>query len=123
MLRTRTVLAGLGLTVLLAACTPAQMAMYMTITEPTRSALTNDQLYRLRMCESTNNYAAVNPSGKYRGAYQFGRTTWDGVAARHFPFLIGADPAATEWYWQDAMARALYSERGRQPWPHCGLRI
>ena len=48
----------------------------------------------LRDCESGGDYTITNPSGKYRGAYQFDRTTWDSVASRHAPALVGVDPAA-----------------------------
>ena len=37
----------------------------------------------LRDCESGGDYSITNPSGKYRGAYQFDRSTWDSVASRH----------------------------------------
>ena len=74
----------------------------------------------LRDCESNGNYAITNPSGKYRGAYQFDRSTWNSVAERHAPQLVGIDPAAAAPADQDAMALALYSERGARPWPHCG---
>ncbi len=74
----------------------------------------------LRECESNGNYAITNPSGKYRGAYQFDRSTWNSVAERHVPRLVGVDPAAASPADQDAMAFALYSERGSRPWPHCG---
>ena len=36
------------------------------------------------------------------------------------PASVGVDPAAAAPADQDAMARALYSERGAQPWPYCG---
>ena len=74
----------------------------------------------LRQCESSGNYGAVSSSGRYRGAYQFDQTTWDGVAERHFPWLMSIDPIDAAPWWQDSMARALWSERGRQPWPICG---
>lgn len=80
----------------------------------------DEALYQLRVCESSNNYGAVSYGGSYRGAYQFDQSTWDGVASRHFPRLVGVDPAAAAPADQDAMARALYRERGAQPWPHCG---
>jgi len=105
------------------ACTPGEVTLFLELTEPTRDVLTADQLYRLRSCESTDNYEAVNPSGTYRGAYQFDQTTWNDVASRHFPFLADRDPATVEPWWQDAMTRALWSERGRQPWPVCGLKV
>ncbi|MDH4167959.1 MAG: transglycosylase family protein [Acidimicrobiia bacterium] len=121
--RLRIVLAALGLTLVLTACTPAEMAQYLAITEPTRHVLNNEQLHRLRTCESGGNYGIVSASGRYRGAYQFSRATWDSVAGRHYPFLRGLDPAASPWYWQDAMARALFAEQGAAPWPHCGRRL
>ena len=77
----------------------------------------------LRQCESNGNYAITNPSGKYRGAYQFDRSTWNSVAERHAPHLVGVDPAAASPAEQDAMALALYSERGARPWPHCGRHL
>jgi len=83
----------------------------------------DDALAALRWCEATGNYAAVSPGGWYRGAYQFDQTTWNGVASRHYPHLVGADPAAASPADQDAMARALYSERGAQPWPWCGYTL
>ncbi len=77
----------------------------------------------LRRCESGGDYSITNPSGKYRGAYQFDRSTWNSVAGRHAPGLVGADPATASPADQDAMARALYSERGARPWPHCGRHL
>jgi hypothetical protein len=77
----------------------------------------------LRECESNGNYRITNPSGKYRGAYQFDRSTWNSVASRHAPHLVGVDPAAAAPADQDAMALALYGERGWRPWPHCGRHL
>ncbi len=105
------------------ACTPAEIVLFLETTAPTRDVLSADELLRLRMCESTDNYEAINPSGTYRGAYQFDQTTWNDVAGRHYPFLSDRDPATVEPWWQDAMTRALWSERGRQPWPVCGLKV
>ena len=82
--------------------------------------LIEPQLVRLRWCESTDNYEAVDASRMYRGAYQFDRSTWNGVAERWAPNLVGQDPAQAEPGHQDRMAAALHSERGWQPWPHCG---
>jgi hypothetical protein len=77
----------------------------------------------LRWCESNGNYEITNPSGKYRGAYQFDRPTWNSVAERHAPHLVGTDPAAASPADQDFMALALYSERGARPWPQCGRHL
>lgn len=114
---------AVGIMLIGSACTPAEIALYLESTEPTREVLSPDELLRLRMCESTDNYQAISPSGTYRGAYQFDQTTWDDVAGRHFPWLSGEDPIDVDPWWQDAMTRALWSERGRQPWPVCGKRV
>lgn len=82
-----------------------------------------EQWAALRQCESNGDYTITNPSGKYRGAYQFDRSTWDSVAGRHDPSLVGVDPAAASPTDQDAMASALYVERGARPWPHCGRHL
>jgi hypothetical protein len=77
----------------------------------------------LRDCESNGNYSITNATGKYRGAYQFDRQTWDSVAVHHAPRLVGVDPAAASPADQDAMAFALYTERGASPWPQCGRHL
>jgi len=77
----------------------------------------------LRQCESNGNYAITSPSGKYRGAYQFDRSTWNSVAERYALNLVGVDPAAASPADQDGMAFALYTERGASPWPHCGRHL
>lgn len=78
----------------------------------------------IRACESTDRYDAVSPSGSYRGAYQFGRRTWDWTAADHAGRhdLVGVDPAAAAPADQDAMAVALYVADGPGHWPVCGRR-
>lgn len=87
------------------------------------SALSDASLARLRQCESGGNYNITSPGGAYRGAYQFSPSTWNAVAGRHFPALVGLDPAAAAPLHQDAMARALFMEMGRSPWPVCGQYI
>jgi hypothetical protein len=77
----------------------------------------------LRQCESGGDYSITSRSGKYRGAYQFDRSTWNSVAERHAPALVGVDPAHASSADQDALALALYSERGARPWPHCGRHL
>ena len=85
--------------------------------------LSHAQLARLRTCESGGDYTAVSRSGAFRGAYQFNRTTWNGVAARHFSGYVGVDPAHAPPVVQDAMTQRLWGERGRAPWPVCGRRV
>ncbi len=105
---------------------PAQPEPALKTAEPVpvSTGLDSAGLKRLAACESytVGYYTASNPSGKYRGAYQFDQPTWDGVADRNFPDqnLVGVDPAQASPAIQDAMAVALFNERGKQPWPRCG---
>ena len=79
-----------------------------------------EQWESLRFCESSGNYRAVSPDGRYYGAYQFWPDTWDFVARRNYPRLVGVLPSAATPQDQDRMAYRLYEERGAQPWPVCG---
>jgi len=99
---------------------PPEPAPAPVVTPPGTSA---SQWAALRECESGGDYAITNPSGKYRGAYQFDRSTWNSIAERHAPALVGVDPASATPADQDALAFALYSERGARPWPHCGRHL
>ncbi len=81
---------------------------------PARAAALN--WAALRQCESSGNYQAVSPSGRYRGAYQFSRGTWASVGGT-------GDPAAASPAEQDKRARLLYAARGAQPWPECGRHL
>ena len=89
-------------------------------TDPHPDGPSDIQWEALRFCEATGNYEAVNPTGKYRGAYQFSRQTWDWIAGIHHDHLVGVDPAAASPRDQDRMAQALYDLRGRGQWPVCG---
>ena len=99
----------------IAASTPRYVARPGIAPIPSEEALA-----ALRFCESGGNYAAVSAGGYYRGAYQFDYRTWDSVASRWLAHLVGTDPAQAQSADQDLLARALYSERGWAPWPHCG---
>ena len=82
-----------------------------------------EQWHALRQCESTNNYRAISPTGRYRGAYQFSITTWDWLAGARYPELGGVDPIDATVTDQDKMAYALYGIYGRSPWPVCGKHL
>ncbi|MPY94481.1 MAG: hypothetical protein GEV08_15905 [Acidimicrobiia bacterium] len=72
----------------------------------------SDPWEQLRQCESGGNYQSKsNPL--YRGAYQFGYSTWESVGGT-------GDPADAPPEEQDARAYALYLLRGWSPWPNCG---
>jgi uncharacterized protein YabE (DUF348 family) len=67
----------------------------------------------LAQCETHSRPTALNPSGKYRGMYQFDLRTWHGVGGVGDP--IDASPQE-----QTYRAELLYNNRGRTPWPYCG---
>ncbi len=69
-------------------------------------------LEAIRRMESGGRYDAVSASGKYRGAYQFDRSTWASVGGT-------GDPAAASPAEQDARAAELMRRRGTQPWSVC----
>jgi hypothetical protein len=74
-----------------------------------------DKWAKMRFCESSDDYQAISPTGKYRGAYQFDYATWQTVGGT-------GDPAAAPPAEQDARARELYARRGPQPW-ECGYHL
>ena len=65
--------------------------------------------------ESGGDYGAVSANGSYGGAYQFSRSTWNSVAFRSHPHLVGVDPAAAAPADQDAMALTLVPLLGAEP--------
>jgi resuscitation-promoting factor RpfA len=81
----------------------------------TAGAVTPDTWAKLRMCESSGNYA-VNTGNGYYGAYQFNLPTWRGLGYQGLP--SEAAPAV-----QDQAAQRLYAARGWEPWPACSARL
>ncbi|MDE0607990.1 MAG: transglycosylase family protein [Acidimicrobiaceae bacterium] len=95
-------------------------------TAATPSDPTEEQWEALRQCESSGNYRAISisPAGRYRGAYQFSRSTWDWVAPKiGADYLVGVDPAEASPADQDRMALALWRINGWAPWPACSKRL
>ena len=82
-----------------------------------------EQWEALRFCESSGNYRAVSRNGLYFGAYQFWPDTWDYVAERNYPRLVGVLPSHATPEDQTRMAYRLWEERGDQPWPVCGRHL
>jgi len=64
--------------------------------------------YRLRMCESSNDYT-IDTGNDHYGAYQFDLATWRSVGGTGYPNRASRAE-------QDARALILYRERGWQPW-------
>ena len=75
----------------------------------------DQDLARLRVCESGNNYA-INTGNGFYGAYQFDAGTWRGLG---YPGLAHEASPAT----QDEAAARLQSARGWGPWPGCTAKL
>jgi Transglycosylase-like domain/Putative peptidoglycan binding domain len=77
-----------------------------------RSQSLPQTLVRIAECESGGDPTALSRTGRYRGKYQFRRSTWRELGGE-------GDPAdAPEWL-QDRMALKLYRREGSSPWPNC----
>lgn len=77
--------------------------------------LVEDAWYKLRMCESGNNYNRNSGNGFY-GAYQFDLSTWRSNGGTGMPHE--AAPGL-----QDEIARRLQARRGWKPWPMCRIKL
>lgn len=84
-------------------------------TSAPRSGDAGDVWYRLRMCESRNNYS-INTGNGYYGAYQFALQTWRALGFTGFPHE--APPAV-----QDEAARKLQARAGWGQWPACARKL
>ena len=71
-------------------------------------------LVRIAECESGGDPEAVSPDGRYRGKYQFMRSTWKRWGGRT------RDPIDASEAHQDRVALKLYRAEGSSPWPSCG---
>lgn len=107
--------------------TPPPVAEAPQAAEPVVAAPgapTAEQWAALRQCESSGSYSIVSSNGRYHGAYQFNRSTWDGLAAQvGRSDLVGVAPSQAAPSDQDALALLLWQQRGNQPWPHCGRHL
>lgn len=74
-----------------------------------------EDFYRLRVCESNDNYQDNTGNGYY-GAYQFAMSTWEGLGYSGLP--SDAPPAT-----QDAAAIRLQQKDGWGAWPGCSAML
>jgi hypothetical protein len=66
-------------------------------------------------CESGKDPQAIGGGGKYRGAFQFLKSTW-----RRSPKSPGGDPIKYRYRTQAVVAVALKQRDGAHHWPVCG---
>lgn len=67
---------------------------------------------RIARCESGGDLRAVNPSGKFRGEYQFWQVSWEAVGGWGDPI----DATHEEQTWR---AHLLRLQQGWGAWPEC----
>lgn len=65
------------------------------------------------LCESSGNWAVIDPSSTYYGGLQFDLQTWASVGGVGFP----SDASREEQIYR---AKLLWKSRGFGPWPICG---
>jgi hypothetical protein len=71
---------------------------------------------RIAACESSGNWSASNPSGKYTGGLQFDRATWlSNGGGKYAPYAGAATKAQ-----QIEIANVVRSRRGLSPWECAG---
>ena len=70
---------------------------------------------RTAECESGKDPDAIGGGGRYRGAFQFMKSTW-----RTSPKSPGGDPIAYDYKTQAVVAVALKRRDGAGHWPVCG---
>lgn len=96
-----------------------QLAAFTSTTTTTTVAATpatHDFFACIRWRESRNNYQAINPTGTFRGAYQFYQGGWDTFALQVAPEWVGTPPDQAPPAVQDAVAAAAYERLGARPW-------
>ena len=95
------------------------------IVEEQPGPVLTDAEIALRRCESGGDYTVVNPTGTYRGAWQFGQTSWDAAMAEAGRvWWIGADPITAPKWVQDIAMRSLAEiQTFSNGWPQCGPRV
>lgn len=76
---------------------------------------TEENWYKLRLCEAGNDYAKNTGNGYY-GAYQYNLSTWNNYGGYKLPSEAPAEV-------QDAKAKADYARRGWSPWPSCSKKL
>jgi hypothetical protein len=70
----------------------------------------------LAACESSLNPEALNPSGKYRGLFQFDNRSWAYVGG-------SGDPSRASVKEQYKRAKILHEIQGWSAWPQCSKKL
>ena len=79
-------------------------------------ALLPNDWKKLAACESSLDAAALNPSGKYRGLFQFDYRSWGYVGG-------SGDPSRATVREQYKRATLLQEKQGWSAWPVCSKKV
>lgn len=142
----RKALVAIAVTLLLSACTPEQVALYLhkgvksVTTEEVKSVT---QLYQATVLnreefihivaalhnnpflvctrghesDTAGGYQAYNPAGPWYGAYQFTQGTWNtATVLAGHPELVNVNILTVNGFLQDLVAMTLYRAEGNAPW-------
>lgn len=97
---------------------PLELKTYQAPPQPVQAPqpVTGDVWYRLRLCESGNDYTKNTGNGFY-GAYQFTISTWNSMGTGYSRADLAPPPV------QDDAARRLQARSGWGQWPHCSSQL
>ena len=86
------------------------------ISEKDRIEMLPTHWKELAACESTLNPRALNPTGKYRGLFQFDTRSWEYVGG-------SGDPSRASVREQYKRAKLLQDKQGWSAWPQCAKKV
>jgi hypothetical protein len=86
------------------------------ISEKDRIEMLPTHWKKLAACESTLDPKALNPTGKYRGLFQFDTRSWEYVGG-------SGDPSRASVREQYKRAKLLQDKQGWSAWPQCAKKV
>jgi hypothetical protein len=89
---------------------------FLIITEKQRVEFLPNDWKALAFCESSLNPEALNPTGKYRGLFQFDMRSWEYVGG-------SGDPSRATVREQYKRAKMLKEKQGWSAWPACSKKL
>ena len=89
---------------------------FLIISEEKRVELLPNDWKALAFCESSLDPQALNPSGKYRGLFQFDMRSWEYVGG-------SGDPSRATVREQYKRAKMLKEKQGWSAWPQCSKKL
>lgn len=86
--------------------------LFFALTDKQVIEMMPDEWRAIAACESSLNPEALNPSGKYRGLFQFDMRSWEYVGG-------SGDPSRASVKEQYKRAKLLHEKQGWSAWPQC----